>query len=288
MPYVAWGLTRDGGSETDAAFARKPLDVDDPLQGDGVAAVLSLQRQGSLPGPRPDVRGAERLLERVGARRRHERTHDLPAVEGDLDPDPLRASQPKPPPRERRERNPGARTRPRARRALRAATRRSDPRPRPRARRASRSGRGPRRRRGASPGRAWPGSARRACPRRAVRAARPAPLRSAATPPGRPGRPRSPRARSPPRTAARRWRAPRRGRRRLLPDDESPALPPARGYPTTLDPRRHQSRSVSQREARLTRRRADASRPREAWPSRTEENSRRPSRSARAVLARVP
>src|SRR5206468_12867662 len=39
-------------------------------------------------------------------------------------------------------------------------------------------------------------------------------------------------------------------------------------------------------QARLTRRRTDAARPREAWPSRTEENNRRPSKE-RAGFARV-
>src|SRR5204862_7576975 len=46
-------------------------------------------------------------------------------------------------------------------------------------------------------------------------------------------------------------------------------------------------RSVGQRKARLTRRRTNALRPREAWPNRTAENNRQPARSARARPARV-
>src|SRR5213083_31014 len=97
VPRVARALTRDRGAEADAAFPREPLDVDDALEGDGVAPVLGVEGEGRLARPGTDVCRAQSLLERVGARRRHERPHDLPAVEGDLDPHPLCASQLTPP-----------------------------------------------------------------------------------------------------------------------------------------------------------------------------------------------
>src|SRR5207244_795501 len=65
------------------------LDVDHPLQGNRVAAVLRLEGQRRLPAAGAQLGGAECLLQRVGARRRDERAHDLAAVEGDLDTNPL-------------------------------------------------------------------------------------------------------------------------------------------------------------------------------------------------------
>src|SRR4051794_30858764 len=50
----------------------------------------------------------------------------------------------------------------------------------------------------------------------------------------------------------------------------------------------HQGRSVSRREARLTRRRTDATRARAACGRRTKGDSREPAKSARAQPARVP
>src|SRR5690242_16305134 len=90
VPCAAKGLTRGRGPEADAAFPCEALDVDDALQGDRVAAVLGLQRQGRLARACADIGSGERLLERIGARGRHQRAHDLPAVESDLDTHPLR------------------------------------------------------------------------------------------------------------------------------------------------------------------------------------------------------
>ena len=93
MPRAARLLTREpasgGRSRTRSALPRKSLHVDDPLQGDRVAPVLGFEREGGVSCARTDLGGSESLLERVCARRRDERAHDLPAVERDLDPNPL-------------------------------------------------------------------------------------------------------------------------------------------------------------------------------------------------------
>src|SRR5512133_2523828 len=88
VPRAASARTRDRGAEADAAFPREPLDVDDALERDGVAPVLGVESEGRLARPGPDVRDAQGLLQRVGARRRDQRAHDLPAVKRDLDPHP--------------------------------------------------------------------------------------------------------------------------------------------------------------------------------------------------------
>src|SRR6266545_6911111 len=123
MPPAAGRLTRGRGAEANSALAGIPLHVDDPLQGDRVAAVLGLERERGLSCARTEVGGAEGLLECISARRRDERPHDLAAVEGDLDTNPLLFSQWRPPPREPRGRNPDGRTRPPARTAPRGARR---------------------------------------------------------------------------------------------------------------------------------------------------------------------
>src|SRR5215212_3018199 len=80
MPLPARRLTRGRSPEADPAFAREPLDVHDPLERDGVAAVLGLERQRGLACARTNLGRAERLLERVRARGGDEGAHDLPTV----------------------------------------------------------------------------------------------------------------------------------------------------------------------------------------------------------------
>src|SRR5207253_8543640 len=77
MPPSPSRLTRSGagGAEAHPAFAGEALDVDHPLQGNRVAAVLRLEGQRGLPAAGAQLGGAECLLQRVGARRRDERTH---------------------------------------------------------------------------------------------------------------------------------------------------------------------------------------------------------------------
>src|SRR5580765_4766023 len=109
MPDRAKRLTRGGRPEADAAFAGEPLDVDDPLEGNRVAPVLGLERKSRLARAGPNGRRTQRLFEGICARRRDQRAHDLPAVEGDFYTHTVGTSQLKPPPRERRGRNPGGR-----------------------------------------------------------------------------------------------------------------------------------------------------------------------------------
>src|SRR5467141_3492261 len=97
MPGSARLLTRRRASsrsraEPDAALARKPLHVDDTLQGDRVATIFCIEREGSLTRARTNLCGSERLLEGIGGTRRDERSHDLAAVECNLDAYPLRFS----------------------------------------------------------------------------------------------------------------------------------------------------------------------------------------------------
>src|SRR5947199_10531779 len=89
VPRVARALTRDRGAEADAAFPREPLDIDDALKGDRVAPVLGVEGEGRLARAGAEVCGAQGLLERIGARRRDQRAHDLATVECDFDPHPL-------------------------------------------------------------------------------------------------------------------------------------------------------------------------------------------------------
>src|SRR5438552_2950810 len=157
--------------EADSGFLREPLDVGDALKGDRVPPVVGLEGECGVAGARAELGGAEHLLELVGARRSDERAHHLPAVEADFYADSLRASQGRPPRRERRVPSPDGRTRPRGRTILPAAARRSD-RPRPaRGHPGLPARRTPRTRRGACRGRAWRESGRRVCPQRAARAA---------------------------------------------------------------------------------------------------------------------
>src|SRR5581483_3002399 len=105
-------------AETDARLATEPLHVHDPLQRDGVAAVLDVERERRL--------GAlgERLLELVGVGLDDVDDGDLPALEPELEPDALLSHRP-PARRGRRARRRDGRTRPRARAAPAAARRRS-------------------------------------------------------------------------------------------------------------------------------------------------------------------
>ena len=79
----------DGRAEPYATFAREPLHVDDPLQGNRVAAVLCLECESGLARTCAELDGSERLFERIGAGRRDKGAHDLAAVERDLDSNPL-------------------------------------------------------------------------------------------------------------------------------------------------------------------------------------------------------
>src|ERR1051325_8700183 len=81
VPGAAKRLTRGRGAEADAAFPCEALDVDDTLKGDRVPPVLGVERKSGLPCAGADVCRSQSLLERIGARRRDERAHDLPAVE---------------------------------------------------------------------------------------------------------------------------------------------------------------------------------------------------------------
>ena len=97
MPGEAGLVTRmpassGGRAEPDAALAREPLHVDDALQGDRVATIFGVECQSSVTCARTDLCGAERVLEGICRRRRDECSHDLAAVECDLDPYPLRFS----------------------------------------------------------------------------------------------------------------------------------------------------------------------------------------------------
>src|SRR5207247_5623592 len=74
------------GSEADAALAREPLDVDDPADRQRVPAVLGLEGEG------PVGVAAQRLVEAVGGRDRAVDREHLLALEGDLEPHPIRAS----------------------------------------------------------------------------------------------------------------------------------------------------------------------------------------------------
>src|SRR5919197_5767191 len=103
-------------TEPNPTLAGIALHIHDPLERDRVAAVLGLERDRRFTRPGPHLGGAERLLERVRALRGDERAHDLPAVERDLDPDPLTITHSKPPPRGCRGRNQDGRTQPASRR----------------------------------------------------------------------------------------------------------------------------------------------------------------------------
>ena len=86
---VAPPSTLRSRAEPDATFPGETLHVDDAPQRDRCSG---RPRRRATAQPRPSRRGAppsRGLLERVGTRRCDERAHDLPAVERDLDPDPL-------------------------------------------------------------------------------------------------------------------------------------------------------------------------------------------------------
>src|ERR671925_2368998 len=108
-----------GAAETHAALAGKTLHVHDPRQRHRVAAVLRFELEGAVRAAR------DRLLELVRERRLDVRAHHLAALEADLDPNALVLNHSPPAPRGLRARSPDGRTRPRARRALDAAPRRS-------------------------------------------------------------------------------------------------------------------------------------------------------------------
>src|SRR4029077_13209667 len=52
-------------AEPDATFPGETLHVDDPLEGDGVAAILGVERQRSLARSGAELRRAQGLLERI-------------------------------------------------------------------------------------------------------------------------------------------------------------------------------------------------------------------------------
>src|SRR5438874_961917 len=96
-PVTRRPASSPGRAEPHTALAREPLHVDDPLQGNRVTAILCLERQSGLARASPELRGPERLFERIGSGRGDEGAHDLAAVEGDLDSYPFRFSHLQPP-----------------------------------------------------------------------------------------------------------------------------------------------------------------------------------------------
>src|SRR5204863_5577132 len=117
-------VSRGRRAEADARVPGEALDVDDPPEGERVAPVLRVERDGSLARLGADIRGAENALERIGVVGSDDRTHHLAAVERDLDSHAL-LRQGRPPPSGRRGPRPDGRTRPRARRGPPSAPRRS-------------------------------------------------------------------------------------------------------------------------------------------------------------------
>src|ERR1043166_7225116 len=101
-------------AEPHPGLAEESPEIDDPGERDDVAGVLGVERHRALL--------ADPALELVGRFRIDEHAQRLTAGEADLDANEL--SHATPPPRERRGRNPGGRTRPRARRDPRVARRR--------------------------------------------------------------------------------------------------------------------------------------------------------------------
>src|SRR5213078_1658717 len=81
IPCGVEDVTKGSGParETEPRLAREALHVDDPAERDRVAAVVRIERDGAV------VPGGQRLLELVRGGARQPRTHDLAAVEGDLD-----------------------------------------------------------------------------------------------------------------------------------------------------------------------------------------------------------
>src|SRR5256712_4891238 len=76
------------GAEPHTSLAQGPAKVDNAAQGDGVAPVLSIERDGAV--------AADRALELVGSRGLDEHAQGLAAVEADFDPNALRHVTPPP------------------------------------------------------------------------------------------------------------------------------------------------------------------------------------------------